>query len=126
MNEGKKTVLIVDDEEMMLDIEALMLRRIGFDILKASNSLEACQLYQNEKDRIDLVVLDMIMPGENGAATYKRLKMMNPDIKVLISTGYGTDGDVEAILNDGQNGFIQKPFQFKEFTSKIDAILSVC
>ena len=126
MNDGKKTVLIVDDEEMMLDIEALMLQRIGFNILKASNSTEACQLYKNEKDHIDLVVLDMIMPGENGIATYKRLKGMNPGIKVLISTGYGTDGEVEAILKDGQHGFIQKPFQFKEFTSKIDAILSMC
>jgi DNA-binding NtrC family response regulator len=123
MNEGKKTVLIVDDEEMMLDIEDLMLQRIGYNTLKASNSTEACQLYKNEKEHIDLVVLDLIMPGENGTTTYKRLKRINPDIRVLISTGFGRDGNLEEILTDSHNGFIQKPFKFEELIKKIDAIL---
>ena len=66
----------------------------------------------------------MIMPDENGATTYKRLKMINPDVKVLISTGYGRDGNVEEILNDNQNRIILKPFKFVEFTDKIDTMLS--
>jgi len=125
MNERKGTVLVVDDEEMALYVEILMLRRIGYNTLQASNSAEACQLYRNEKDHIDLVVLDMILPDENGATTYKVLKRINPDIKVLISTGYGTDENVQQILNDSQNGLIQKPFKFKEFTSKLETILSI-
>ena len=107
MNERKGTVLVVDDEDMALYVEILMLRRIGYNTLQASNSAEACQLYRNEKDHIDLVVLDMILPDENGATTYKVLKRINPDIKVLISTGYGTDENVQQILNDGQIGLIQ-------------------
>jgi len=125
MNERKGTVLVVDDEEMALYVEVLMLRSIGYNTLQASNSAEACQLYRNEKDHIELVVLDMVLPDENGATTYKVLKRINPDIKVLISTGYGTDENVQQILNDSQNGLIQKPFKFKEFTSKLETILSI-
>ena len=123
MNGEKGTVLIVDDEELVLDMEATMLQRIGFNTLKASNSAEACQVFNAEKEHIDLVILDVIMPDENGTVTYKRLKRMNPDIRVLISTGYGTDGEVQEIVKDSQNGLIQKPFKFKEFSSKIEAIL---
>jgi DNA-binding NtrC family response regulator len=125
MNKEKRTALIVDDEKIMLDIQSLMLQKIGFDILKASNSSEACRLYGDEKERIDIVVLDMLMPDEKGTATYKRLKKMNPDIRVLISSGLEKDRDIEEILNDGQNGFIQKPFKFEEFTNNIDTVLSV-
>jgi CheY-like chemotaxis protein len=124
MNEEKRTALIVDDEEIMLDIESFMLQKIGFNILKAGNSAEACRLYQDKKEHIDIVVLDMIMPDENGANTYKRLKKMNPDIRVLVSSGLERDGNIDEILNDGQNGFIRKPFQFEEFTNNIDAMLS--
>jgi CheY-like chemotaxis protein len=124
MNEEKRTALIVDDEEIMLDIESFMLQKIGFNILKAGNSAEACRLYEDKKEHIDIVVLDMIMPDENGANTYKRLKKMNPDIRVLVSSGLERDGNIDEILNDGQNGFIRKPFQFEEFTNNIDAMLS--
>ena len=124
MDEEKRTALIVDDEEIMLDIESFMLQKIGFNILKAGNSAEACQLYEDKKEHIDIVVLDMIMPDENGAKTYKRLKKMNPDIRVLVSSGLERDGSIDEILNDGQNGFIRKPFQFEEFTNNIDAMLS--
>ena len=120
----KRTALIVDDEETMLDIEALMLQRIGFKTLKASNSTEACKLFEDEKDRIDIVVLDMIMPDEHGSITYKRLKKMNPAIRVLIASAFEKDGVVDSILKDGQNGFIQKPFKFEDFVSNIDSILS--
>ena len=123
MNERKGTVLVIDDEEMALYVEVLMLERIGYNTLQATNSEEACQLYRDEKDNIDLVVLDMILPDENGAATYKVLKRINPDIKVLVSTGYGTDENVQQILNDRQNGLIQKPFKFEQFTSKVETIL---
>jgi CheY-like chemotaxis protein len=124
MNEEKRTALIVDDEEIMLDIESFMLQKIGFNILKAGNSAEACRLYEDKKEHIDIVVLDMIMPDENGANTYKRLKKMNPDIRVLVSSGLERDGNIDEILNDGQNGFIRKPFKFEEFTNNIDAMLS--
>ena len=124
MKYDKRTILIVDDEEMVLDVEALMLERMGFKTLKANSSEKACQLYRNKKDNIDLVVLDMIMPGDNGAVIYKKLKRINSDIRVLISSGFWKDINVKEILNDGPNSFIQKPFKFAEFNKKIDSILS--
>jgi two-component system cell cycle sensor histidine kinase/response regulator CckA len=124
MKNGKRTVLIVDDEDVVLDVEGLMLKKMGFNILKANSSIKACRLYRNKKDDIDLVILDMIMPGDNGAVTYKKLKMINPGIRVLISSGFWKDLNVRAILSDGKNSFIQKPFKFAELTKKIDSILS--
>ena len=124
MENEKRTILIVDDEEVVLDVEGLMLKKMGFNILKANSSEKACRVYKNKKDDIDLVILDMIMPGDNGAVTYKKLKMINPGIKVLISSGFWKDLNVQAILGDGQNSFIQKPFKFAEFSQKIDLILS--
>jgi len=124
MEADKRTVLIVDDEEVVLDVEGLMLKKMGFNILKANSSEKACRVYKNKKDDIDLVILDMIMPGGNGAVTYKKLKMINPGIKVLISSGFWKDLNVKAILSDGQNSFIQKPFKFAELNKKIDSILA--
>ena len=124
MKDEKRTILIVDDEEMVLNVEALMLERMGFKTLKANSSQKAYQLYRDKKDNIDLVILDMIMPGDNGAVIYKKLKRINSGIRVLISSGFWKDINVRAILNDGQNSFIQKPFKFAEFNKKIDSILS--
>ncbi len=124
MKDEKRTILIVDDEEMVLNIEALMLEKMGFKTLKANSSEKAYKLYRDKKDNIDLVVLDMIMPGDNGAVIYKKLKRINSGIRVLISSGFWKDINVRAILNDGHNSFIQKPFKFAEFNKKIDAILS--
>jgi two-component system cell cycle sensor histidine kinase/response regulator CckA len=124
MKDEKRTILIVDDEEMVLDVEALMLERMGFKTLKANSSEKAYQLYRDKKDNIDLVILDMIMPGDNGAVIYKKLKRINSGIRVLISSGFWKDINVRAILSDGRNSFIQKPFKFAEFNKKIDSILS--
>ncbi|MGD9045036.1 MAG: response regulator [Desulfobacterales bacterium] len=124
MDHEKRTVLIVDDEEMVLDVEALMLERMGFKTLKANSPEKAYQLYKDKKENIDLVVLDMIMPGDSGAVVYKKLKRINSGIKVLISSGFWKDINVREILNDGPNSFIQKPFKFAEFNKKIDSILS--
>ena len=125
MKAEKRTILVVDDEELVLDVEVTLLQRIGYKTLMACNSREACQLFKDKNEQIDLVILDMIMPDENGATTYKRLKRIDPDVKVLIATGYYKDGNVEEILIDSQTGLIMKPFKIGEFADKIDSILSL-
>lgn len=125
MNETKATILVIDDEELVLDVEVTLLQRMGYNTLIARNSREACRLFKDKNEQIDLVILDMIMPDENGATTYKCLKSINPDVKVLISTGYFKDSKVEEILNDRQNELIMKPFKLGEFSNKVDAILSL-
>lgn len=124
MDKRKGTVLIIDDEKMVLDIESLMFEKVGFSTLKADNFEDACQLYLNAKDDIDLVVLDIAMNDENGSTIYKRLKEIKPGIKVLFSSGLGKNKKIDEIIHDGQNGFIQKPFRFNDLTNKIDVIMA--
>jgi DNA-binding NtrC family response regulator len=109
---------------VVLDVEGLMLEKMGYNILKANSSAKACRLYKNKKHNIDLVILDMIMPGDSGVVTYKKLKMINPAVKVLISSGFWKDLNVRSILNDGKNNFIQKPFKYAEFNKKVNSILA--
>ncbi len=124
MKDEKRTILIVDDEQVVLDVEALMLEKMGFNTLKANSPEKAYQIYQVEKDNIDLVILDMLMPGDNGAEAYQKLKKINSGIKVLVSSGFWCDTHVREILIDRPNSFIQKPFRFEELNEKVDSILS--
>ena len=124
MKDEKRTILIVDDEQVVLDVEALMLEKMGFNTLKANSPEKAYQIYQVEKDNIDLVILDMLMPGDNGAEAYQKLKKINSGIKVLVSSGFWCDTHVREILIDRPNSFIQKPFRFEELNEKVDSIPS--
>lgn len=124
--EGKQgtTILLVDDEEMILEVSPEMLRQLGYQVLTAKSGEEALALYQANRERIDLVILDMIMPGMGGGETYDRLKKMDPHILVLLSSGYSIDGQATEILKRGCNGFIQKPFNVKIVSEKIREILN--
>ncbi|MDY7036010.1 MAG: PAS domain S-box protein [Thermodesulfobacteriota bacterium] len=120
---GSETILLVDDEEMILDIGDQMLKKLGYEVLPAMNGQEALVLYNKHQDKIDMVLLDMVMPGMGGGETYDRLKEINPDIKVLLSSGYSIDGRAKKILEKGCSGFIQKPFNMEQLSRKIREIL---
>lgn len=118
-----ETVLLVDDEDMIIDVGQPMLEEMGYKVLIAKSGSESIDVYQTNKDKIDLVILDMVMPVMGGGETYDKLKEMDPDIKVLLSSGYSIDGQATEILNRGCDGFIQKPFSMKELSQKIREIL---
>jgi CheY-like chemotaxis protein len=121
--EGKETVLLVDDEEMVSDIGKRLLERLGYNVLVAGGGKDAVEMYDKNKNNIELVILDMIMPGMGGGETYERLKTINPDIKVLLSSGYSMNGQAAQIMARGCKGFIQKPFNLKELSKKVRSIL---
>ncbi|UCG99961.1 MAG: PAS domain S-box protein [Deltaproteobacteria bacterium] len=123
VSRGKGTVLLIDDEDMIIDVGSQILKKMGYELLLARGGKEAIQLYKENKDKIDIVILDMIMPDMGGGETYDRMKEINPDIKVLLSSGYSIDGQATQILKRGCNGFIQKPFDIKELSNKIREIL---
>ena len=123
MVNGVETVLLVDDEEIVIGVGKQMLERLGFSVLTARNGQEAVAVYQNHPADVDLVLLDMIMPGMGAAETYDQLKAVNPGIKVILSSGYSLDQKAGAILERGCNGFIQKPFNMKLLEEKIVEIL---
>ncbi len=121
--DSSRTVLLIDDEEVVLDVGIRMLQHFGYEVLSAANGREAIDIYTVHKDRIDLVLLDMVMPDMGGRAVYDRLKQCNPKVKVLLSSGYSLSGEADEIMRSGCNGFIQKPFNIKELTAQIDQIL---
>lgn len=123
LRKGKGTILLVDDEETVLDVGAMMLEHLGFEILKARKGKEAVNLFIENKDTIDLVVLDMVMPGMGGGQVYDTLKEIDPDVKVLLSSGYSLEGQAREIMDRGCDGFIQKPFDLGQLSKKTLEIL---
>ena len=120
---GSETVLFVDDENVIIDVGYRMLKKIGYKVLLAKGGEKAIEVYKVHKDRIDIVILDMIMPNMSGGKTYDILKEINPDVKVLLSSGYSINGQATEILGRGCSGFIQKPFSMKELSRKLRGIL---
>jgi len=123
MFRGHETVLLVDDEEMIIDVGRRMLGRLGYKTLTAMNGAEAVEIYQTRQDEINLVILDMIMPKMSGGETFDRLKKINPAIKVILCSGYSINGQASEILNRGCSAFIQKPFNLKTLSQHIRAVL---
>jgi CheY-like chemotaxis protein len=120
---SSRTVLLVDDEEVVLDVGVRMLEHFGYAVLQAANGHEALQIYADNKEKIDLVILDMVMPDMGGRVVYDRLKQCDSAVKVLLSSGYSLSGEASEIMKSGCNGFIQKPFNIKELTAQIDQVL---
>jgi signal transduction histidine kinase/ActR/RegA family two-component response regulator len=120
---GSGTLLIVDDEELVLDVGVNMLEKLGYTVLKAHNGTEAVDIFEANKDKIKLVLLDIIMPDMGGGEVYDKIKPINPEVKVLLSSGYSVDGQAIELLERGCDGFMQKPFTMEELSGKITKIL---
>jgi PAS domain S-box-containing protein len=123
MVKGNEAVLLVDDEEGPIMVEELMLKELGYQVIPARSGKEAIELYQNNNNAFDLVALDMIMPEMSGKETYERLKELDPDVKVLLVSGYSLNKQVEELMDLGCNGFIQKPFDILQLSQKIRDVL---
>jgi PAS domain S-box-containing protein len=117
------TILFVDDEEMIATIGKQMLDVLGYKVELAASGKKAIEIYQTDPGRFDLVVLDIVMPDMGGGATFDRLKQINPQVKVMLSSGYSIDGEATEILKRGGKGFIQKPFDLNELSLKLKEIL---
>ncbi len=122
---GTGTILIVDDEESIRNLLRDALSGLGYNVIEAENGRDAIEVFESNKGRIDLVILDLIMPVMGGEETLKRLKGIIPDVKVLIATGFGVDSSLQETLKDiGISGFINKPFNIAEISESIKSALS--
>jgi PAS domain S-box-containing protein len=121
---GSGTILLVDDEKLVLDAGSKILDRLGYTVLEANGGAEAVDVYKDNQEKIDMVILDMIMPGMGGGEVYDRMRSLNPDVRVLLSSGYSIDGQATEILKRGCEDFIQKPFSVKKLSEKISKFLS--
>ncbi len=120
---GTDGILLVDDEAMVLEVSRELLTVLGYRVYTAGSGQEALALYQEKQNEIDLVILDMVMPGVSGGQTFDRLRAINPLIRILLSSGYSIEGQAHKILTRGCNGFLQKPFKFEELSQKVREIL---
>ncbi|MGE3063819.1 MAG: response regulator, partial [bacterium] len=118
-----KTVLVVDDEELIrMNTEEILLK-YGYRVLNAKNGRDAVEIYKKKCNSIDMVMLDMIMPDMDGRETFVELKKIKYEVKVLLSTGYSADEEADKMRELGVNGFIQKPFKASELLKKMHNIL---
>ncbi len=120
---GTETILFVDDEAMILATGEELLKELGYTVLIANGGREAAELFAQKIDEIDLVILDLVMPGLSGKDTFLRIKSTHPQTKVLLASGYSMNGAVDEILREGCDGFIQKPFNAVQLSTKIRSIL---
>jgi two-component system, cell cycle sensor histidine kinase and response regulator CckA len=125
VEKGSETILLVDDESMILEVGQEILAALGYEVLTAASGQEAIDTYSDNQDGIDLFIIDMIMPQMGGSDLFDRLKKINPSVKVLLSSGYSIDGQAREILNRGCDGFIQKPFSISQLSMKIREILEL-
>lgn len=116
----KKTVLFVDDEQIVLDVGSLMLQKLGYNVLTVSNGNRAIDILK--KNKVAFVLLDMLMPGINGFQIYHRLKKIQPNVKIILTSGYAVCQSEERSKSIGFDGFIQKPFNLKQLSEKIKSI----
>ncbi len=115
--------MIVDDEQIIIDVAKEMLTDLGYRVLAAQNSGEALAIYRDNLGKIDLVILDMIMPGKGGGEIFDKLKSMDPDVKVILSSGYSISGQATEIMGRGVKAFLQKPYRLVDMSQKIREVL---
>jgi CheY-like chemotaxis protein len=121
-NSGR--ILVVDDEEMVRRLAKTMLIKLGYEVVTASNGIEAVEIYRSESETFDLIVLDMVMPGMDGQQCFLALKSINPDVRAVISSGYSQEGSAQETLDEGVRGFVQKPYRLSELSSVIEKALA--
>jgi two-component system, cell cycle sensor histidine kinase and response regulator CckA len=120
---GSETILLVDDEPTVLAVSKEILESLGYTVHGKESGTEAIAFYRESKNDIDLVILDMIMPGLSGGETFDRIRELDPSVKVILSSGYSLDGQAQQIMDRGCLGFLQKPFDIAHLSQKIRDVL---
>jgi two-component system, cell cycle sensor histidine kinase and response regulator CckA len=125
IEKGNETLLLVDDEDKIIDVTSEILKTLGYNVLVAKSGSVAIDIYKEKQKEIDLVILDMIMPVMSGDETFDALKAINPQVKVILSSGYSIDGQATKIMDKGCRCFIQKPYKIVDISNKIREALAI-
>jgi nitrogen-specific signal transduction histidine kinase/ActR/RegA family two-component response regulator len=120
----KGTILVIEDEEMIMDLARSMLERLGYRVLEADTGKEAVEIAQSFEGEIDLALLDIKLPDMSGNQVYPLIMEQRPGLKVVVCSGYSIDGPAQEILDAGAEGFMQKPFSLPSMSEKVRSVLA--
>lgn len=120
---GSETILIVDDDEPTVETIREILKALGYRVLTAFSGQEALERFGSEENRIDLVLLDVMMPGMKGDEVFRRLKSASPRTRVVFMSGFNVEKDLRALLALGFDGFLDKPFKVHELVKVVRSVL---
>lgn len=123
LSTGNETILLVDDEQVIIDVARDMLEILGYRAIVARDGQQAIDIYNSRKDEIALVILDMVMPGLSGADVFQALKAINPKVKVILASGYIMSRQVAAVMEQGCRAFMPKPYRMEDLAETIRAII---
>jgi CheY-like chemotaxis protein len=116
---GTETILLVDDEDVVIEVTGMLLEELGYRVITAGSGREAVEIYAKQHAEIDLVILDMIMPGLSSSDTFDQLKTINPSIRAILSSGYSLNGKAQEIMKKGVSVFLQKPYRLNALAQAI-------
>ncbi len=116
---GTGRILVVDDEEIVRTTILEMLQVLGYQAVGVSGGEEAVEYYRVHGSRIDLILIDLVMPGMGGRECFRHLREIDPKVCAVLTTGYGMDGKVQEIIDEGMQGFLQKPYRLKDLGTKL-------
>jgi len=120
---GDETILLVDDEKYIRELGVELLTDVGYEVFTAIDGEGALQLYRKEQQRIDLVILDLVIPGMGGKKCYEEILKINPQAKILIVSGYSVNGPGKEAMEAGAKGFVGKPFDVSHMLKVVRDIL---
>ena len=120
---GNETILIVDDEESVRDLGTDLLSKFGYRVMVAEDGEEAIKIYTENALNIDLIILDFIMPEMDGEKCLRELLRIDPDVKVVMASGFALSGPLRKLINEGAQGFINKPFSLSSMLKMIRSVL---
>jgi len=116
---GKGKILVIDDEENVRNVAKVQLESLGYSVLLAKDGRHGLYVYRNNKNTVDLILLDMVMPNMSGGKAFSKLKEVDPDVKIVFMSGFSRDEKATELMNVAANGFIQKPFRINELSEVI-------
>jgi CheY-like chemotaxis protein len=120
---GTETILLVDDDEPIRELAEEILKRFGYNVLSVKDGESALKMYQKKKEDISLIILDLIMPGMGGAKCLEEILKINPSQKVIIASGYSSNGSAKDLLEKGAKDFIKKPYEMRPMLAAVRDVL---
>jgi len=118
-----RSILVIDDENMILELAHDMLKSIGFKVYSANRAEDGLKLYQEKKEEIDVIFLDLIMPDMGGISCYNKLKVIDPDVNIIIISGIGDEEKKKELMEMGLVHYLEKPFSIHHLINELETVL---